>query len=346
MPDLPLPRRLFTSRNGMVLPCTALGLGTAPLGNLYAPMDETTARQTLDAAWDGGMRLFDTAPFYGLGLAEVRMSGFLRGKPRGEYLLSTKVGRYLTVAPEPDPSAVGKFFDCPTRRVNFDYSYDGVMRSLEHSFERLGVDRLDIVLVHDVDVSTHGTRDASDRRIAEFMAGGYRALDELRAAGTVGAIGGGINDWEVAQALAEQADLDLLLLAGRYTLLEQDALETLLPLCERRGIGILLGGPYNSGILASGPKPGAFYNYEPAPEAILDRVRRIEAICTAHGVRLATAALQFPLGHPTVVSVIPGARSASEVTRNLAQLSEPVPAALWSDLRTAGLLRPDAPLPV
>ena len=262
---------------------TALGFGTAPLGNLYRAVPEAEADATLEAAWAAGMRYFDTAPLYGLGLAETRLNRFLRGRPREEYLLSTKVGRRLAVCAPERRTGIGKFFDTPSRREVYDYSYDGVMRSLEASLERLGVDRVDILFVHDLDVFTHGSAAESDRRIDQFMASGYDALRNLRDEGVIRAFGGGINEWQVCQALAERGDFDLFLLAGRYTLLEQEALASFLPLCEARGIGIVLGGPYNSGVLATGPKPGAFYNYDVAPPAILERVGRIEAVCRAHG---------------------------------------------------------------
>lgn len=322
---------------------TELGFGTAPLGNLYRAISEAEARATLIAAWDGGCRYYDTAPFYGLGLAETRLNSVLRGRDRDAYVLSTKVGRLLRVAPPEERAGIGKFFDTPNRAEVYDYSHDGVLRSVEHSLERLGVDRIDILFAHDLDIFTHGTKAASDARIAELMDGGYAAMVRLRDEGMVRAIGAGINEWEVCQTLAEQGDFDLFLLAGRYTLLEQEALTSFLPLCEARGIGTVLGGPYNSGILATGPRPGATYNYDPASPEILDRVGRIETVCRAHGVPLIAAALQFPLLHPSVVSVIPGGQSADEVRGSLAVLETPVPAALWSDLKAEGLLHEDAP---
>jgi D-threo-aldose 1-dehydrogenase len=337
--------RHFKTKAGGTLDFTELGFGTAPLGNLYRPLDEATARATLDAAWDVGCRFFDTAPLYGLGLAETRLNGFLRGRERDSYILSTKVGRRLTVCKPEERTGLGKFFDTPARREVYDYSYDGVMRSIEDSFERLGVDRIDILFCHDVDIFTHGSKEASDRRIAEFMAGGYRALHELRDQGVIAAFGAGINEWQVAETIARAGDFDLFLLAGRYTLLEQEALESFLPLCVERGIGIALGGPYNSGILATGPKPGAFYNYDPAPVEILERVARIERVCEAHGVRLIEAALRFPLGHPAVMSVIPGAQTPEEVRRNAEVLGATIPTGLWSDLKAEGLMRLDAPVP-
>ncbi|MDP3895379.1 MAG: aldo/keto reductase [Mesorhizobium sp.] len=337
---------LFRAPSGAVLGFTELGFGTAPLGNLYRAMSDETADATLRAAWDAGIRYFDTAPLYGLGLAETRLNRFLRDKPRDAYLLSTKIGRLLRVAMPDQRTGIGKFFDVPNRREVYAYSHDGVMRSMEASLERLGVDRIDILLAHDLDIFTHGSKAAADARVAEFFdAGGYRAMARLRDEGVVKAIGAGVNEWQVCQTLAGQGDFDLFLLAGRYTLLEQESLESFLPLCARRGIGIVIGGAYNSGILASGPKPGAFYNYEPAPPAILERVAAIQAVCARHGVALAQAALRFPLAHPAVVCVIPGAAKPDEVALNIATLGVDIPAALWTDLKGAGLIRADAPEP-
>ncbi|MEJ1156973.1 aldo/keto reductase [Prosthecomicrobium sp. N25] len=337
--------RTFTTRSGATIAFPELGFGTAPLGNLYRALSEEAAQATLRAAWEAGCRYIDTAPLYGLGLAETRVNHFLRGRARQDYVVSTKVGRVLKVCPPAERTGQGKFFDTPSRREIYDYSHDGVLRSFEDSLERLGIDSVEILFCHDVDIFTHGSKEASDRRIAEFMAGGYRALLRLREEGVVKAIGAGINEWQVAEAMARQGDFDLFLLAGRYTLLEQESLDSFLPLCEERGIGIVLGGPYNSGILATGPRPGAFYNYDPAPQPILDRVGRIEAVCRAHGVGLAEAALRFPLHHPAVVSVIPGAQTPDEVTRNVRTLGVSIPAALWADLKAEGLLRADAPVP-
>jgi D-threo-aldose 1-dehydrogenase len=338
-------QRPFRTPQGVSLAFTTIGFGTAPLGNLYRPLAEQDARATLDAAWDIGCRYFDTAPLYGLGLAETRLNGFLRQHLTEPVLLSTKVGRLLERCAPSERTGIGRFFDTPNRRERYDYSYDGVMRSLEFSLERLGVDAVDILYCHDVDVFTHGSQQAADRRIAEFMAGGYRALDRLRAERVVKAIGAGVNEWQICETLAKAGDFDLFLLAGRYTLLEQDSLQSFLPLCTAKGIGIVLGGPFNSGILATGPRPGAFYNYDPAPPHILERVSRIEAACNAHGVPLAAAALQFPLAHQAVVSVIPGGQSSYELHRNLEALRHPIPGALWDDLRRSGLLREDAPVP-
>ena len=215
-------------------------------------MTEREARVMLEAVWATGCRYFDTAPLYGLGLSETRLNGFLRPKPRGSYLISTKVGRLLDLCEPQKRSGQDAFFETPSRRERFDYSYDGVMRSLEFSLERLGLDQVDIVYCHDVDVTTHGSKEAADARIKEFMTGGYRALDELRASGAIKAIGAGINEWEIAERLARAGDFDIFLLAGRYTLLEQEALTSFLPLCVEKNIAVVIGGPFNSGILATG----------------------------------------------------------------------------------------------
>ncbi len=334
--------RLGNNNGGIAF--TELGFGTAPFANLYRAISDAEADAILEAAWDTGCRYFDTAPLYGLGLAETRLNRFLRSRPRDSYIISTKVGRLLKVCPPQERTGIGKFFDTPNRKEVYDYSHDGVMRSVEFSLERMGVDRVDILFVHDLDVFTHGSQAALDARIEEFMRSGYGALVSLRDQGVVKAIGAGINEWQPAQRLAERGDFDLFLLAGRYTLLEQESLESFLPLCQERGIGIVLGGPYNSGLLATGPKPGAFFNYNPAPPEILDRVARIEAVCTRHGVRLIEAALKFPLMHPSVVSVIPGGQSPAEVRANAALLDAQVPPALWTDLKTEGLMHPHAPV--
>ena len=338
-------RRWRRPGGGASIDFTEIGFGAAPLGNLFRALSEDEARAVLERAWAGGVRYYDTAPLYGLGLSEQRLGTFLRGKARDDYVLSTKAGRLLAACDPDDPRRTGRgrWFDAPARREVYDYSRDGVLRSLEFSLERLGADRVDVLYVHDVDAWTHGSKAASDARIDEFMASGYRAMVSLRDEGAVKAIGAGVNEWEVCQTLAERGDFDLFLLAGRYTLLEQEALDSFLPLCESRGIGVVIGGPFNSGILASGPVPGARYNYEPAPEAVRERVRRLDEVCRSHGVPLADAALRFPLLHPCVVSVIPGGQRVQEVEGNVRAARASIPPALWDDLKAQGLLRPDAP---
>lgn len=323
---------------------TELGFGAAPLGNLYRAISEAEAQAVLTRAWDGGVRYFDTAPLYGLGLSETRLNHFLRDKPRDAYVISTKIGRLLRVCAPDQRDGFGKWFEVPARNEVYDYSYDGVMRSLEASLERLGLDRIDILYAHDLDLFNHKTDTALTARLHDFMAGGYRALLDLRDQGTIKAFGAGVNAWQPCQWLLERGDFDLFLLAGRYTLLEQEALDTFLPMAEARGVGIIIGGPYNSGILATGPRPGAFYNYDPAPEAILRRTAALQTICTRHGVRLVDAAFQFPLRHPAVVSVIPGGQGVAEIDSNLAAAKARIPPALWADLQAQGLLHRKAPL--
>ncbi len=323
---------------------TELGFGTAPLGNLYRAISDDEAQATLALAWESGVRYYDTAPLYGFGLSETRLNRFLRDKPRDKYVLSTKVGRLLHACPPDQRDGVGKWFDVPSRQEEYDYGYDGVMRSVEFSLERLGVDRIDILYAHDLDVFNHGSQAALDARLDEFINGGYKALLSLRDQGVIKAFGAGVNEWQPCQWLTERGDFDLFLLAGRYTLLEQESLETFLPMAEERGIGIVIGGPYNSGILATGPKPGAYFNYDPAPEEILERVARIEAVCERHGVRMINAALHFPLRHPCTVAVIPGGQGVAEMQGNLAAMRAVIPETLWADLKAEGLMRADAPV--
>ena len=314
------------------------------MGNLFAELTETAAHDTVTRAWQEGIRLFDTAPFYGHGDSERRMGEVLREYDRDGFVLSTKVGRLLEPR-APDAVDKGQFAKTLPFQPVYDYSYDGVLRSFEDSLQRITTPRIDILLAHDVDAFTHGNEAARDARIRDFMAGGYKALLELRDQGTVKAIGAGLNDWQSCEFLARQGDFDCFLLAGRYTLLEQGALATFLPLCEERGIGVIVGGPYNTGILATGAVEGATYDYAPAPPKIMKKVREIEAVCARHDVGLASAALQFPLGHPAVAAVIPGARTPAEVATNVETFGREIPADLWADLKAEGLLRPDAPTP-
>lgn len=335
--------RIFDRLGNGGLKFTELGFGTAPLGNLYRAISDEDARAILDRAWEAGVRYYDTAPLYGLGLSETRLNPFLRSKPRHEYVLSTKVGRLLRAVDPKDRTGFGKWFEVPARVEVYDYSYDGVMRSLEFSLERLGVDRVDILYAHDLDLQVTGSQSVLDERLDQLMGGGYKALLQMRDQGVVKAIGAGLNMWEPCQWLAERGDFDIFLLAGRYTLLEQDSLESFLPLCEERGIGIVIGGPYNSGILATGAKEGAYFNYDVAPPDVLERVRRIQSVCDRHGIRLVDAAFRFPLLHPSVLSVIPGGQSPAEMESNIAASSASIPSELWRDLKSEGLLRDDAP---
>ncbi|WP_341895241.1 aldo/keto reductase [Ferrovibrio terrae] len=333
-------RRRILGRGNLTL--TGLGLGGAPLGNLYQAVDEADADQVVAAAWQGGIRYFDTAPLYGSGLSERRMGRALASLPRRDYVLSSKVGWLI----EPDAAVRqdGPYVGLDGSRRRCDYSYDGALRSVEASLQRLGLDGVDIVYIHDLDAVCHG--DALEQRYTEAMSGAYRALAELREQGVIGAIGLGVNEWQVcARALAD-ADPDVFLLAGRYSLLDQSALASFLPACVQRGVGVVIGGAFNSGILATGAVPDARYDYKPAPRDILRRTEQLDAICRRHDVPLAAAALQFPSFHPAVVSVLPGARRAAEMASNIDLFERPVPAALWSELKAGGLLPPEAPVPV
>jgi len=326
------------------LQVTQLGLGCGPLGGFRAQIPEDEAQAIIATAHEAGIRLFDTSPLYGHGKSEVRVGHALRQLPRESFVLSTKVGRWLTpVGPgQPRDGLRPGGLDF---RPTYDLSRDGVLRALEQSYCRLGLPSIDILLIHDVDVRSHGSRDAFEQRYREALEGAYPALDELRRAGVIKAVGIGVNEIEPCLRFARDTDLDCVLLAGRYTLLEQQALDELLPLCVEKDIGILVGGPFNSGILARGPGEGATYDYQAAPPAVLERVRGIERVCRRHGVALAAAALQFPLAHPAVSTLIPGAASRAEVLQNTQHLRAGIPADLWSELEHEGLLRPDAPVP-
>ena len=324
------------------LKVTVFGQGGAPLGGHRAPSPWPQAEATMDFAWESGIRYFDTAPFYGYGLSEHYFGNALRKHSREDYVLSTKVGRLLRPRAAPqDPDDLWKE-PLPFEPV-FDYGYDAVMRSFEDSLQRLGLNKIDILLMHDLGVGDHGENHA--RHMKAAMEGGFKALTELRAAGKIGALGMGVNEWQVCMEAMDYGDFDVFLLAGRYTLLEQEALTKFLPECRKRGTTIVIGGPFNSGILAVGAKPGVHYDYKPAPQAILDKVAKIEQVCADHKVALPAAALQFPLTHPSVCSVIPGSRSTDELKRNLDLFRTPIPKALWSDLKSAGLMRADAPTP-
>ncbi len=321
---------------------TALGFGGSSVGNLYGPVSDDDAMGAIGTAYEEGVRYFDTAPLYGNGLGEHRMGRALRDRPRGDFVLSTKVGRLL------DPLPPGADRDAADRhrlpfRVRHDYSYDGVMRAMDHSLQRLGMNRVDVALIHDIDAHNQGN--GQSQRFHEAMAGAYPALERLRDSGTITAIGVGVNDWRVCAACLESADFDCFLLAGRYTLLEHEALQTFLPACAQRGVGVIVGAPYNSGILARGAVEGATYFDSPPPPAVLDKVNRMERTCAAHGVSLAAAALRFPLGHPTVASVLPGVRSATDVRRTVELFDETIPDDLWLQLKSEGLIHAEAPTP-
>ncbi len=330
------------------LEVTEIGFGSAPLGDLYTRLDDATAIETVSAALRQGVTLFDTSPHYGNGLAEHRCGTALRRVARESFVLSTKVGRWMNPRGVKGSSKGGTvspgFAGGFPHAATFDYSYDGTMRSLDQSMLRLGVDAIDVVLIHDVDVWTHG-RDDIERRFREAMEGAHRALAQLRAEGVVKAIGVGLNEAGMCARFAREGDFDTMLLAGRYSLLEQPALAEFLPLALEKKIGVMLGGVFNSGILATGPVAGARYNYRIAPPEIVARVERIDRVCRAHGIALADAALRFPLGHPAVSSIVLGAVTAHEVERNVASLGKTIPSALWRDLKGEGLLADDVPVP-
>jgi len=338
-----LKRRKIGATN---LQVTELGLGGAPMGGFRTTISDAEAMMLTDAAYEGGVRYFDTSPFYGYGRSELRMGSALRQKPSDEYVLSTKVGRVLhPMRPGERPPVGFRDNGLPGFAPVFDYTYDGVMRSLEHSYLRLGLARIDIALIHDVDFWTINDRAVLEERFKTVMDSGFKALDELRKAGVIGAIGVGINEADTSLRFIQAGNFDCMLLAGRYTLLEQGGLEAFLPECVKRTVSVILGGPYNSGILTGGVKPGATHDYVAAPAHLIERARKIEAVCQRHGVELGAAALQFPLLHPAVCSVIPGALSAAEAKQNIARLSFNIPVQLWSELKLEKLLDPNAPTP-
>lgn len=308
-------------------------LGAAPLGNLYSVVSDDDARATVDAAWELGVRTFDTAPLYGHGLSETRLGAALRDRPRDEYVLASKVGRVLVPDGSGGPDGPTIFEDTPPAHPVFDFSHDGVLRSVEASLMRLGHDRVDLLHVHD-----------PDDHVADALAGAFPTLVRLRDEGVVRAIGVGLNQAPLAARLVREVDLDWVLLAGRYTLLDQSALDDLLPTCREQGVTVMAAGVFNSGLLAD-PRPGATYDYAPASAERLDQARRLAAVCDRHGVPLAAAALQLPLGHPAVATVLVGARSAEEVRVDHELLSLPIPDDLWAELQADGLLRPDVPHP-
>ena len=331
-------------RTGLEL--TELGFGTAPVGNVFRPLSDDVARATLAAAEAAGFGFYDTAPYYGFGLSERRVGDALRA--RTNVVLSTKVGRLLKPVPGPvDETIIRHGFASPMPfEPVYDYSYDAVMRSYQDSLQRLGVSKIDILFIHDIGRLTHG--DQNQARMAELTkGGGLRALEELRASGAISAFGMGVNEVPACLEVMAQARLDVILLAGRYTLLEQNPLDDLFPVCEKAGTVIVVGGPYNSGILAVGTKTAAtlYYNYEPAPAHVIEKVRALEAVCERHGVPLPAAALQFPLAHRLVASVIPGLDSPERVRQTIALYRHKIPAALWQELVHEKLVRADAPLP-
>ncbi|MDH6115417.1 D-threo-aldose 1-dehydrogenase [Kitasatospora sp. MAP12-15] len=313
---------------------TELAFGAAAIGNLFTPVGDAQAQEAVDAAWQVGIRYFDTAPHYGLGLSEHRLGEALRGRPRSEYVLSTKVGRILDPAPGAGGDDLANGFAVPaTHRRRWDFSADGVRRSIEESLNRLDLDRIDIAYLHDPD-------DHAERALTEA----YPELERMRGEGLLGAIGIGMNQAELPARFVRETDIDVVLLAGRYSLLDQRGLAELLPAAAERGVGVVVGGVFNSGLLAD-PGPGATYDYAAAPAELLDRALRLKAVCERHGVPLRAAALRFPFGHPAVASVLVGLRSAGQAQDAAAMLRHPVPDVLWEELRELGLLPADVPTP-
>jgi D-threo-aldose 1-dehydrogenase len=321
------PRALAPlGRTGLAV--TRLGLGTAPLGGLYKPVSERAARAVVERACELGLRLFDTAPLYGSGLSERRVGAALGVRPRGDFVLSTKVGRLLRRNGGPDPVFAG----APRLAPVFDFSYDATLRSLDESLVRLGLDRVDVALIHD-----------PDDHFEEAISGAYHALERLRGEGALGAIGVGMNQADLLCRFAREGDFDCFLVAGRYTLLDTVALRELLPLCLERGIAVIAGGVFNSGILAD--PENERYDYGQAPPAVVERARRLASVCVRFGVPLQAAAVRFPLGHPAVASVLVGCRSAAELDEDVGFFEREIPGELWDALRGEGLLPADAPTP-
>jgi len=329
----PALRRSPIRQTGLTV--SELGLGCASLAGIFTAVPEADARATIARALDAGIRYFDTAPFYGHGLSERLTGDGIRGAE--DVVLSSKVGRLLRPGVHADP---GAWVTALPFTPEYDYSYDGIMRSYEDSLQRLGLDRIDILYLHDIGNLTHGD-EAGPTLFETAMTGGYKALEELRSQGVISAFGLGVNEAAVCEAALDRGDWDVFLLAGRYTLLEQDTLQGLLAKCIRHDTDIVIGGPFNSGVLVGGDS----FDYGAVPPRIAKRVKQLTAVCKSHGVPLPAAALRFPLAHPVVKSVIPGPRTPAELDQILDWWKAPIPAALWRDLKTEGLIAADAPVP-
>lgn len=336
-----LSARRRVGRTSLELP--VLGLGTAHLGELYGKVDEADSRATLDAAWASGVRFYDTAPWYGRGLSEHRLGGFLRTRSRDQFAVTTKVGRTLHRPGNPSTFDRSPWVGGLNFEVHFDYSYDGLMRAYEQALQRLALDTVDALVIHDLDAAYHGEAQAGHER--DLKDSGIRALEELKKSGDIQAFGMGINVNAALEGIATEVPLDFCLVAMPYTLLDQQSLHRGMQTCLDRGVSVIIGAPFASGILVTGSGAGAKYAYGAASPEVQAKVQGIEAVCRAHGVRLPVAALQFVLAHPAVASVIPGAARASEVEDNVASLGIQIPAGFWSDLKSEGLVDKDAPVP-
>ena len=321
----------------------AFGFGSAHLGELYGRVDEADVRATLEAAWGAGVRYYDTAPWYGRGLSEHRLGGFLRTKPRAEFKITTKVGKVLHRPKDPSNFDRSPWKGGLNFEVEFDYTRDGILRSYEQGLQRLALDTVDALVIHDLDRDFHGDKQEGYEK--QLIESGIRALEELKASGDIKAFGMGINNDPALEGIAQKVPLDFCLVAMPYTLLDQHSLHHGMASLQKRGVSVIIGAPFASGILVTGSSGPAHYAYGKASPEIQAKVRGIEALCKAHNVALPAAALQFVLAHPIVVSVIPGAAKASEVTENVKHVSAPIPAAFWADLKAQKLIDPDSPVP-
>ena len=336
-------RAAILGRTGIEL--TRLGLGCAPIGDLLGSVSNATARDVMQCAWDAGIRYFDTSPFYGHGKSEHRLGEFLRGRPRDQFRVSTKVGRVLRPTTRPDLLDQQYWRDPLPFTLHFDYSYDGIMRSYEDSLQRLGLGSVDLLVIHDLDQMFHHSEQRIAALMQEVATSGWRALDQLRSSGAISGVGAGINFVGLIPRLLDLVELDFFLVAQDYNLLDHDVLDHDFPRCADAGVSIIVGALFASGILATGGRGNASYRYADPPPEVVQRVQAMAAVCNRHGVDLTTAALQFPLAHPLVTAAIPGAARPDYVTGNVQRRQTPIPADLWAELKSGGLLRPDAPVP-
>jgi D-threo-aldose 1-dehydrogenase len=328
------------------LEITAFGMGSAPMGNLWEILSEDKVDAAFGAAFDGGVRYFDTAPWYGNTLSEHRLGHFLRQQQPGGFAVSTKIGRVYRRPKPVDEEPIGPWAGGLPFILRFDYTYDAVMRSYEDSLQRLGLPRVDLLVIHDIDAQYHGDDAGIEACFDQLeQGGGIKALEELKAAGEIKGYGAGINEGPMITRFLDRFDLDFFLVAMPYTLVDQAPLDDAFPCCSEKNIGIIIGSPYASGILATGAIAGAKYNYAPASDEVLAKVQRIEAVCKRHDVPLQAAALQFPLGHPSVAAIIPGAVSETEVSQNLSYFNHSIPSDCWAEMKAEGLIRSDAPVP-